>query len=218
MRSLLPSLFALCFVWIACKSDKKVDQDTIADERKEREIKKVTEAEIYAAAEEWGEAIARESQQALGSQLKQAMASGGPVHAIEFCNVAAYPILDSVENKYGITIKRTSLKVRNPKDKPDSLERKILEAYHYNFKNETALEPNVQSRGEEVLLFSKPIMLDNGICLSCHGTPGKEINDPTLQTIRDLYPGDDATGYSLNDLRGMWSISIPKKTLIREKL
>jgi len=52
--------------------------------------------------------------------------------------------------------------------------------------------------------------------LNCHGEPGKEISEETLQKLNELYPEDKAIGHQIGDLRGMWSIKIPKKEVVKE--
>jgi len=43
-------------------------------------------------------------------------------------------------------------------------------------------------------------------CLKCHGVPESDIDSATVQKLRALYPTDLATGYRLNDFRGLWKI------------
>jgi hypothetical protein len=44
------------------------------------------------------------------------------------------------------------------------------------------------------------------MCLNCHGTPGKHIQDATLTKIQQLYPEDRAVNFKEGDLRGLWHI------------
>ena len=53
--------------------------------------------------------------------------------------------------------------------------------------------------------------MTNAMCLQCHGVPGVEINDGTLEQIQRLYPDDKAVGYSANQLRGIWVIEMDKQ-------
>ena len=48
------------------------------------------------------------------------------------------------------------------------------------------------------------------MCLQCHGKPNQDIKRPTLNSLANLYPEDKATGYSINQVRGIWSISFDK--------
>lgn len=214
----LISTITLGFFIISCKPDKRVDQEEVKKELKEREIRKISEAEIFAAAQKWGDTITAKSQKVLASNLKKAIQEGGSTHAIQFCNIHAIPLLDSIENAFDVNVRRVSLNVRNPKDKPDSLERIILEAYHYNQEHEEPLESNIQKVDASSVLYTKPITINNGMCLSCHGEPGKDISEETLNKIDELYPNDEARNYKFGDLRGMWSINMPIKAIINEKL
>ena len=62
----------------------------------------------------------------------------------------------------------------------------------------------------------KAITIPNGLCLNCHGEPGKEINESTLEKINSLYPEDKAIDFKVGDLRGMWSIEMPKKEVVKD--
>jgi hypothetical protein len=53
------------------------------------------------------------------------------------------------------------------------------------------------------------------MCLSCHGSVGKDIAPETTAKLTQLYPQDLATGYALGDLRGMWSLRLPKKEVVK---
>jgi hypothetical protein len=57
--------------------------------------------------------------------------------------------------------------------------------------------------------FFAPIVLNNALCLNCHGEAGKDISAESLTLIRQHYPQDEATGFKLGDLRGAWRIDFP---------
>jgi hypothetical protein len=59
-------------------------------------------------------------------------------------------------------------------------------------------------------------MIDNALCLNCHGKVGENVTQDTYQLIKDLYPGDSATGFEKGDLRGMWSIKMAKKQIVKQ--
>ena len=61
--------------------------------------------------------------------------------------------------------------------------------------------------------FLAPILLSKELCLKCHGQPGKDIAPGDLETIRRLYPGDEATGFAMGELRGLWRIDFPTASL-----
>jgi hypothetical protein len=49
------------------------------------------------------------------------------------------------------------------------------------------------------------------MCLQCHGKPGTDISEATTAKLRQLYPNDKATGYGINELRGIWVVEMNKK-------
>jgi hypothetical protein len=207
-----------CFLLLSinqCTSDKKVNTEAVKNEIKSREIKKVTEAEIVSRVMELGKAAALGSKQTLGKNLQQALQDGGVEYAIDFCNLNAMPIVDSLSKNFDATIKRVSLKVRNLDDYPSDLEKQILEAYEYQWKDSIPLQANVQAIGEDQYLFTQPIMVENALCLTCHGKPENGFLKETGDFIKSKYPNDQATGYEIGDLRGMWSITFPKKKIIQ---
>ncbi len=205
-------LFSVCLLF-AC-SGKKVDKSTYEEELKSREIKKVSEADLFEKALQIGDSIATRSQLALSSKLQVAIKSGGVPEAISFCKLNALPVVDSLEKKYNAQIKRVSFQYRNPSDEPDSLEYSLLEAYQFNINEGIEVKANIQDPHDGYLLFTKPILINNPLCLRCHGEVGKEISPENHQLIVELYPEDKATGYAMNQLRGMWSIRLSKKNLI----
>lgn len=208
-------LIGLFFFLLSCKMDKRVERSTYEEELKSRDFVKVTEAELYDAALVFGNNIAEATQKTLAGNLQKAMQNEGVEGAIRYCNLQAHPLVDSLQSNFKVEIKRTSFKVRNKNNAPDSLESKILEAYQYNHDRELSLEANVQKIGDEMLHFSKPIMINNPLCLSCHGEVGASLSESTHELIGKLYPEDSAVDYKMGDFRAIWSIKIPKKELIK---
>lgn len=194
--------------------DQRKSQE-LQEEIENREIKKVSEGDISAAAEKLGAEIAMSTKKTLASNLKRAIQNEGVASAIEFCNIAAYPLVDSLQKKYNAQIRRTTLKTRNPNDKPNELERQILEAYQYNFENEQPLTDNIQEVDDQFILYTKPISIENALCLNCHGEVGKQVALETYELIKKLYPEDEAVGYQQGDFRGMWSIMLDKREIVK---
>ncbi len=200
----------------ACNPPKTERSNALREEIESREIKKIPEGEVIASAAKWGESLAKQTQQLLGSNLKKALKEAGPKGAIEFCNIQAYPLVDSVQQNRDIVIRRTSLKTRNQENNPSAIEKRILEAYHYNQESDQPLTDNVQQLENNYLLYTKPIIINNSLCLNCHGKVGKNVTEETYTLIKELYPGDSATGFELGDLRGMWSIKMASKEIVKQ--
>ncbi len=180
---------------------------------KGRELVRVSDADLMAKGNELGREIVKASQGVLQQALLSAIENEGLVGAVAYCNANAYEIVQGLEDSLDVDIKRVSRKPRNPLDKPDSAEQVILEAYAYDFSPTNAVN-QILELDEKTLIFTQPIAIANGLCLNCHGSPGDEVNDEVLAIIQSKYPDDKALGYSLGELRGMWSVKIPKKTVV----
>ncbi|EPR69667.1 Tll0287-like domain-containing protein [Cyclobacterium qasimii] len=201
----------------SCNDGKKINRDLVDQVNKSNEVKKLGEAEITEHAMEWGNEISMEAQKALMGVLQKAIQENGPENAVGFCNIEALEITKKVADKYNVNIRRVSVKNRNSKNSPNEKEKELLGAYAYNQDNGLENPPNIQKLEDgQVLLYTKAITIPNGLCLNCHGAPGTDIKESTLEKIQSLYPEDKAINYKVGDLRGMWSIALPKKEVIKD--
>lgn len=205
--------FVIPFV-ISCDARRNVDTSAVKKELQQREVKKITDAEIMARAMEIGEKITDQAQKSLAVKLQASLKRGGTKEAISYCNLHAMPIVDSISQKYGAQIKRVSIKARNKHDLPDSLERQILEAYKFQLEDSASLQSNIQPLADQYFLFTKPIMINSGLCLNCHGRLDNGMLESTRDLLKTKYPDDQAVNYQIGDLRGMWSVRIPKKNIV----
>lgn len=157
---------------------------------------------------------ARQASMALGGALKQAlmaaMKEGGPLAAIEVCNLSAMPITEQVSAQNGWTVARTSLKIRNPDNAPDAWERKQLQAFQQQL--DAGAEPGSLEvlhteirEGKPVQRYMKPIMVQ-APCLACHGS---QLSAEVTQALDALYPQDQARGYQTGELRGAFTLERP---------
>ena len=147
----------------------------------------------------------------LKKSLKTVLKGSGPIAAVEYCNIAALDITDRVSLDKGITLKRTSLKVRNIANVASSWEKNILN----KFEKRKVLGESIGTIDyQEVYLDNnnKPFfrymkaMPTGEVCLTCHGSNIK----PNLRTrINELYPEDKAYGFEIGDIRGAFTIQIP---------
>lgn len=210
-------LFGLSMGLVACGSGEKIDRSVFEEVNQSMEVKKVNEAEILNKGIEWGNELSQKAQEQLIGQLTKAISEKGTLGALEYCNIQALPILEEVSSLENVTIRRASNDYRNPKDKPTEEEQMILEAYEYNEENNIDSKANVQEiNNGEALLYTSPIKIPGKLCLQCHGNIEEDIDSATWDKIQSLYPDDQATGHEIGDLRGMWSIIIPKKELIKK--
>lgn len=212
----ITAAITLWTAYSSCGPQERVSKEVFEEVNQNMEVKKLSEAEILNQAMVWGDSVSTVAQKELVFKLQQAIAELGVPGAIDFCNVNALSILQKVGNDYQVSIRRASHRYRNPADQPTEEEQAILEAYEFNAESGLKSEPNIQKlQNGDVLLYTKPIVIPSGLCLSCHGNPGKEINVETQQKIDQLYPEDKAKGHQVGDLRGMWALRIPKSEIVK---
>lgn len=147
----------------------------------------------------------------LKAALGAAMQARGPEGALDVCNKQAPAIATEVSQGSGWSVARTSLKPRNAASAPDAYERKIMEAFNARIaKGEKAADLTsaevVEGNGVKTFRFIKAIPTGE-MCMTCHG----DTVDPVLkQKILALYPDDQATGFKVGDMRGVFTL---KKSL-----
>ncbi|HEY9169610.1 MAG TPA: DUF3365 domain-containing protein [Lutibacter sp.] len=156
-----------------------------------------------------GKEIAQNSFNALSEKLTAQMKLGGPAQAIPFCNVEAIPLTQQLSDKYEVTIKRTSDKLRNSANKPSERELEIINTYHQLISSNQAAKPIVEVDSNNKKHFYAPIIMKAN-CLTCHGKNEEFMGVKTDSIIKSLYPNDKAIGYNEGDLRGIWSITFEK--------
>jgi len=157
-----------------------------------------------------GMEIAMGTFKALSGQLKASLQEGGVPNAVRYCNTVAYPLVDSLSEVYGATIRRASDKVRNPKDEPTEREQAIIDAYHAQVEAGERPKPVVRQLESGEIAFYAPIRMQE-LCLNCHGKLGESLKEEDYAVIKELYPEDEAIGYEAGDLRGIWSITFAEK-------
>lgn len=192
MKNILSILF-ISFILFSCGQDSSLTDDQIEQYTKQ------------------GKTIAQESFKALSGQLKTAMKARGVASAVGFCNVMAMPLTDSLSSTYGAVIKRTSLKLRNPANAPDSMELKMLKIYlQMSRMRNPVMVPKILEKNENEIQFFAPIVIKNETCLKCHGIVGQTVKEEDYAIIKQLYPNDEAINYRMNKFRGMWSITLKR--------
>ena len=156
-----------------------------------------------------GKEIAQTTAKKLGGTVEKKMNEGGVVEAIPFCNTMSYPLTEQMSKQYNVTIKRTSLKLRNDKNLPNKEEIKIMNIYSDLSKEGNPMKPIVELDKSGSPHFYAPIILQKK-CLNCHGSVGKDVLVETDSIIKSHYETDLAMGFKEGDLRGIWSITFKK--------
>lgn len=155
----------------------------------------------YSEIQKKGNEISGLTQSVLLANVGQAMKKGGSVYAVEFCNLQASTIVDSLNRLNNCTISRISEKNRNPANNLKTVNDKTLWGiFEGGTLSDTIINENKK------LIFYKPIKTALPACLKCHGQAESDIDSATVEKLKNLYPSDLATGYKLNDFRGLWKI------------
>lgn len=156
-----------------------------------------------------GDSIAIQAQQVLMKNVSAAIQEKGVAGAVDFCNINAMPLTDSVSKLNAVSIQRISEKNRNPNNAIVSeLDKSALEQIKKMMADATITDKHLILQESGNVYYYKPIPLGMPTCLSCHGNTTTDIAPETLQVIQSKYPSDKATGYQLGELRGLWKIKM----------
>lgn len=146
--------------------------------------------------------------QVRGLLLKE-IEKGGWAGAVKVCSEMAQNITQEFNARSGHTVRRVSLRHRNPRNIPDEYERRKLEEFDLlNKKKEMKNEYGevVDERGEKYLRYMRPLVA-LPLCINCHG-PKENISADVKTILAEKYPEDRATGFLVGDLRGAISVKI----------
>ncbi len=150
----------------------------------------------------------------LKSELTKAIAEGGPIAAINVCYLRAPEIAAQLSQASGARVGRTALRVRNPSNAPDELERSVLEQFATDLGSgpvDRPLEAIFEiRRGDAVERRYMRAIPTDALCLTCHG---KTIAPDLAAAIARDYPKDQATGFEQGQLRGAFSVVWPAPPL-----
>ncbi len=141
--------------------------------------------------------------------LQAEIAKSGPEGAIAVCQVQAPALARAASEQTGWSVKRVSLRNRNPKAVPDAWERAALEDFD---RRAAAHEPAakleryeaVQEDGKTVWRYMRALPTGE-LCLACHG-PVEQLSPAVKAKLAALYPDDRATGYRVGDIRGAMTL------------
>lgn len=150
------------------------------------------------------------------SELQRAMSSRGPAHALSFCNAELPTIVGRISKELpqGVTVRRATLKPRNPRNAADETDKQAIDFFVKAFESE---KPELRAKHYTVqgisgdFRYYQPIMIA-AECLACHGERNS-LPDDVKRLLDQKYPRDQATGYGIGDLRGVVRVEIRKGAL-----
>ena len=154
-----------------------------------------------------GNKLSKTLLQQLGSKLKNEIKTNGLISAAQFCNNNALTLTEEVNLAQieGQSVKRISLKERNLANAPKSDEAIVLQNMQKMLASKT-LPPYIIEKEGKTYKYYKPLVINKGVCLKCHGdiSKNKELSD----FMHEYYPEDKAVCYKIDDLRGAILVEI----------
>jgi hypothetical protein len=163
-------------------------------------------------------ALGRRAADQLAATLRQRLVKAiqqGPDRALAVCSHEAQGLTRDVQQKLrqGLRLKRTSQRIRNPRNAPDPDERRALAWFAVQLR-ETGRMPThhiqvTKTRRGTVYRYYQPLQVRR-LCLTCHG-PRDELSAPVRRALGKRYPRDAAVGYKPGELRGLISVTIPSR-------
>ena len=190
----IAALTGVYLLWMGVTSS--ASQEILKDSRLERILQ-----EARRVSDDLGEGVRR--------LLLKEIEKGGFVGAVRVCSESAQEITGQFNLETGHSVRRVSLKHRNPKNVPDEYERRKLEEFdllNRQKKLEKEYVEGVTEEGREYLRYMRPLLIAP-LCLTCHG-PKENIPQEVKAILSEKYPDDRATGFLVGDVRGAISARI----------
>lgn len=105
--------------------------------------------------------------------------------------------------KQGYKVRQISLKNRNPSNEVKSSDQKIYKSFIADNKLKDHSEKQTLNEIEGTIYYYRINVAK--ACLHCHGA-----KDQRPQFIKDKYPNDKAYDFKIGELRGLYSVFVPK--------
>ncbi len=156
-----------------------------------------------------GQKLIKQYATELQAELKAAIQANGAPYAIGVCNERAPEIAAKVSEVSGWSVGRSSHKLRNLGNAPDNYTEVALREFLARIENgekpiDLAKAEIIEDGGKRVFLLVKAIPTRK-VCLNCHG--GAEVKQPVVDRLAELYPQDEARGFKVGDMRGVFTLS-----------
>ena len=143
----------------------------------------------------------------LTAVLKQGIKTDGHAASVKLCNIQAPAITKASSIEGGSTewaVSRSSLKLRNPNNATEGWVESVMQ----DFENRKAAGESAKDIAHTEVrdgkfYLVKAIPTKPG-CLACHG---ENVAQDVKTKLAELYPNDQATGFSAGDIRGVFIAS-----------
>lgn len=143
----------------------------------------------------------------LKKTLQGSIIASGPAASIKVCSASTPAIEQSLISQHNWHVARTSTRIRNPNNRPDPWERRVLQNFATKMEKGAPIKgleeiAVVNFNGKPAFRYMKAIPVGN-VCLTCHG---RKISGSVATAINDHYPSDQAKGYRKGELRGAFTL------------
>ena len=144
----------------------------------------------------------------LKMDLKKSLKQHSPENAINACNQSAPFIAETINEKYGWKIGRTSLKLRNQSNKPDAWEARVMKSFSERRADGEAIQDLshfeiITENGVKNFRYMKAIPTMT-VCLKCHG---ENVSEAVKARLKKVYPDDKAVNFKFGDIRGAFTVT-----------
>ncbi|MEZ4223550.1 MAG: DUF3365 domain-containing protein [Polyangiaceae bacterium] len=142
----------------------------------------------------------------LSGRLLSTVQQKGPKAGIDVCADEARTMTQTVAQRHGVEIGRTSAKLRNP----ENAARPWVDAYLRSVadKKVADVKPAVYDLGKRIGVVEP--LGTQALCLNCHGAESS-LSGEVKEALAARYPKDTATGFAEGDVRGVLWVELPKE-------
>ena len=173
---------------VACRPDQiehLKDSKRIGIETANWEVKRIMPADLLRATRWAGDSITATADTLLRRTMARELAAGGVARAAAFCRPETHPFVDSICRVWSATARRAT----TPPGPADTTRR-------------------LARPRQEVFSYDRAIVLNNSVCLRCHG-PAVAATDAAF--LQKAYPGKVPTGYALGQRIGTWHLNLERR-------
>jgi cytochrome c553 len=164
----------------------------LAAEAEMHKVKRITQKQIDAEALRLGDSLVYTADSLLHVRLTAAFASGSLSAALKNYPPQQYPEVQALAQKYGATVARTSSPLPT----------------------NSGPEARVKTASNTEILYTKPMVVNNALCLNCHGTVGQEVSAASLAKLQQTKPAFKLTGFRTGERIGSWQIKLKRQFLL----
>ena len=161
-------VLALALAVTSCRPDQiehLKDHKRIGIEAENWEVKRIMPKDLLHATRWAGDSLTATADTLLRQTMTRELAAGGVARAAAFCRPETYHLVDSLAGVFKTTARRVSERPRNPASKFPLLPEEMR----------TDTTRTITRPSQEVFFYQRPIVLNNKLCLRCHGEINKDI-------------------------------------------